>query len=108
MTLSLENSVIDTESHPMIGPGMADALEEKYESEKPDLENGTPKNGLTAVEVENLTRKHKHALDRRNKANALGGSLINSSLFVSNVTQVKFLNLNQSGHGGTNVPPFSK
>ena len=94
MNLSLENSGIDTESHPMIGPGMVDALDEKYEPEKPDLENGKPQNGLTAVEVENLTRKHKHALDRRNKANALGGSLINSSLFVSNVTQVKFKSLN--------------
>ena len=42
MNLSLENSGIDTESHPMIGPGMVDALDEKYEPEKPDLENGKP------------------------------------------------------------------
>ena len=63
----------------MIGPEMADVL-----SEKNDLEN-PPK---TPLELENLARKHKRALDRRNQANALGGTLINSSLFVSNVTQV--------------------
>lgn len=40
----------------------------------------------TTMAHENKRLKRK--LDRRNKANALGGTLINSSLFVSNVTQV--------------------